>query len=178
LGFLFTEISAGQAFSVALKRAMALGLTEPDPRDDLSGVDVARKALILGRLLGFRGELGDVQVESLVPRSARSIPLPAFLDGLKSFDAPWKARSEDAMRQRRTLRYVATATPKRVSVGMQAVPASSPFAGLSGTDNQVVFTTTRYKANPLVITGPGAGPGVTAAGLLNDILKAAGNSAE
>jgi aspartokinase/homoserine dehydrogenase 1 len=173
LGFLLSEIGRGRAFSDALRRAMAKGYTEPDPRDDLSGMDVARKALILARMLGFAGELRDVNVESLVPVSARRLSLDAFLASLESFDAGWKARQDAAAVKGQVLRYVLSVTPRRVSVGLQAVSTSHPLASLKGTDNQIVFITRRYRDNPLVITGPGAGPAVTAAGVLNDLLKLA-----
>jgi aspartokinase/homoserine dehydrogenase 1 len=176
LGFILTELGRGKSFSDAVRRAMALGYTEPDPRDDLSGMDVARKALILARLMGFRGELGDINVESLVPEHARTWSKEEFVRRLGEFDAPWAERVEDAKTRGMVLRYVATATRQRVTVGLRSVPLASPFAGLRGTDNQVVFTTARYRENPLVISGPGAGPAVTAAGVLNDVLKAAGAS--
>ena len=173
LGFLLSEIGRGRAFSDALRRAMAKGYTEPDPRDDLSGMDVARKALILARMLGFRGELRDVIVDSLVPVSARKMPLNTFLASLESFDADWKTRQDDASAKGHVLRYVLSVTTRKVSVGLKSVPKSHPLASLNGTDNQIVFTTRRYRENPLVITGPGAGPAVTAAGVLNDLLKLA-----
>ncbi|MCA0377768.1 MAG: bifunctional aspartate kinase/homoserine dehydrogenase I [Gemmatimonadetes bacterium] len=173
LGFLLTEIGRGQPFSVALREAMRLGYTEPDPRDDLSGMDVARKALILARMLGFQGELSDVRVASLVPEAYRALPTARFLATLAEQDAAWAARQAAAAKQGRVLRYVLRATRTAVRVGLQAVPTSHPLASLRGTDNQVVFTTTRYREHPLVITGPGAGPVVTAAGVLNDILQLA-----
>jgi aspartokinase/homoserine dehydrogenase 1 len=170
LGFLLTEIGRGRPFSEALRRAMEKGFTEPDPRDDLSGADVGRKALILGRLLGFEGNPGEVEVESLVPESYRKLPLTAFLARLDELDGPWAERLGAAKAKGGTLRYVASVTKNRISVGLKTVNASSPFAGLKGTDNQIAFTTNRYKENPLVVTGPGAGLAVTAAGVLNDIL--------
>jgi len=173
LGFLLTDIGRGKPFSETLRKAMGLGFTEPDPRDDLSGMDVARKALILARLLGFKGEIGDVTVESLVPVAFRKLPLDVFLARLEQQDAAWAERQNAAQKQNRVLRYVLVATARRVRVGLQAVPQSHPLAGLRGTDNQIVFTTTRYREHPLVITGPGAGPAVTAAGVLNDILQLA-----
>jgi len=174
LGFLLTEIGRGRAFSDAVRRAMAKGYTEPDPRDDLSGMDVARKALILGRMLGYRGELDGVEVESLVPASARALSRDAFVAGLEDYDDDWRARQEAAERANAVLRYVLTVTPRKITVGLRAVDRSHPLAGLRGTDNQIVFTTPRYLENPLAITGPGAGPAVTAAGVLNDVLKLAG----
>lgn len=173
LGFLLTEIGKGRPFSESLRDAMQRGYTEPDPRDDLSGMDVARKALILARLIGFTGELSDVTVESLVPERFRRLPTPKFLQALPQMDAEWAARQAAAQKAGKALRYVLRATRTKVAVGLQAVSPSHPLAGLRGTDNQVVFTTMRYKDHPLVITGPGAGPAVTAAGVLNDILQLA-----
>jgi len=174
LGYLFGEMGRGAPFSAALRGAIAKGYPEPDPRDDLSGMDVARKALILGRLLGFSGELGDIVVESLVPDGAERLPLDAFVGSLERFDATWAKRVAAARARRGVLRYRAIVTRRRVRVGLVVVDASSPMASLNGTDNQFIFTTVRYKKNPLVITGPGAGPAVTAGGILNDVLKLAG----
>ena len=174
LGFVLTEVEKGRSFSAALGRAMELGYTEPDPRDDLSGVDVGRKALILGRLLGFAGEPADVAVESLVPAAMKALPREAFLARLPDVDADWSRRAAAAKAKGATLRYVATVTKDRISVGLKVVDRASPFYGLKGTDNQVAFTTSRYRKNPLVITGPGAGPAVTAAGVLNDMLRVSG----
>lgn len=174
LGFLLTELERGRSFSEALRRAMSLGYTEPDPRDDLSGMDVARKALILARLMGFAGELRDVEVESLLPEWTRTLTRATFLRRVPELDAEWQGRVVRARRAGRVLRYLSTVTSRRVHVGLREVPAGTTFATLHGTDNQLVFTTRRYRANPLVIKGPGAGPGVTAAGVLNDILHLAG----
>jgi aspartokinase/homoserine dehydrogenase 1 len=174
LGYVLTEVGEGVPFSRAVRAAMRLGYTEPDPREDLSGMDVGRKALILARLLGYRGELSRAAVESLVPRWARAIPLPQFLERLPEMDAAWKRRVDAARAQGSVLRYVATVTRGRIAVGLKSVPLSSPPASIKGSDNQLVFTTARYKTNPLVIRGPGAGAEVTAAGVLNDILRLAG----
>jgi aspartokinase/homoserine dehydrogenase 1 len=174
LGFVLTEVEKGRPFSAAIRRAMELGYTEPDPRDDLSGADVGRKALILGRLLAFAGEPSDVAVESLVPAAMKSLPPAAFIARLDDLDADWARRAAAAKAKGGTLRYVATVTRNRISVGLRTVDRSSPFFGLKGTDNQVAFTTVRYRKNPLVITGPGAGPAVTAAGVLNDMLRVSG----
>jgi aspartokinase/homoserine dehydrogenase 1 len=174
LGFVLTEVEKGRPFSAAIRRAMELGYTEPDPRDDLSGADVGRKALILGRLLAFAGEPSDVAVESLVPAAMKSLPPAAFIARLDDLDADWSRRAAAARAKGATLRYVATVTKGRISVGLRTVDRASPFFGLKGTDNQVAFTTVRYRKNPLVITGPGAGPAVTAAGVLNDMLRVSG----
>jgi aspartokinase/homoserine dehydrogenase 1 len=173
LGFLLDEVSMGKKFSEALKRAMQLGFTEPDARDDLSGMDVARKALILARLIGYQGELKDIAVESLVPDALRSVSRDDFVARIPEMDALWETRARQARDKGQVWRYVARISRQRVTVSLQAVPMSSPFAALKGTDNQVVFTTMRYRENPLVITGPGAGPQVTAAGVVNDVLKLA-----
>ncbi|HKR09146.1 MAG TPA: bifunctional aspartate kinase/homoserine dehydrogenase I [Gemmatimonadaceae bacterium] len=175
LGYLLSELGRGTAFSVALKTAMGLGYTEPDPRDDLSGMDVARKALILGRLIGFSGEISDVEVESLVPEPLREVPLDVFLKRLSEADGDWEKRIRDARDAGTVLRYRATVTKREARVGIVAVDAKSSLASLAGTDNHFSFTTRRYRANPLVITGPGAGAAVTAAGVLNDVLKLAGS---
>jgi aspartokinase/homoserine dehydrogenase 1 len=174
LGYVLSEVSSGTPFSKAVRSAMAKGYTEPDPRDDLSGMDVARKALILGRLMGYQGELRRNAVESLVPKWARTIPLEEFLEQLEELDPEWKRRMEAATREGAVLRYLALVTPTKVAVGVRSVPTTSPFASIKGSDNQLVFTTARYQSNPLVITGPGAGAEVTAAGVLNDILRIAG----
>ena len=173
LGFLFSEMSRGIPFSVALQSAMAKGYTEPDPRDDLSGMDVARKALILGRMLGYRGELHDIEVESLVPVPMRKLPLADFLRRAGEVNASWSQRVADAQERGEVLRYRIIVTTKSLHVGVVAVDASSPLGALGGTDNLFSFTTTRYKSNPLVITGPGAGAGVTAAGVFTDVLTLA-----
>jgi aspartokinase/homoserine dehydrogenase 1 len=173
LGYLLGEMGRGTSFSAALREAMKRGYTEPDPRDDLSGMDVARKALILGRLIGFSGELANVEVESLVPDALREVAPDVFLDRLHEADAQWEQRIREARERGTVLRYRATVTKREARVGIAAVDASSSLASLAGTDNHFSFTTRRYRANPLVITGPGAGAAVTAAGVLNDVLKLA-----
>ena len=173
LGFVLTEVERGQA--VLARRcasAMELGYTEPDPRDDLSGADVGRKALILGRLLGFAGEPDDVAVESLVPEALRALARDAFVAAPRRHGRRLGASAPPPPRPR--ARRCATSPRSRkdkIAVGLQIVSRASPFFGLKGTDNQVAFTTARYRKNPLVITGPGAGPAVTAAGVLNDLLR-------
>ena len=170
LGYLFGELGRGERFSDALHRAVRLGYTEPDPRVDLSGLDVARKALILARAIGFRGELHDVKVESLVPVPLVGLPNDEFLDRLDELDGSWERRVNDARRKGRVLRYRAHVTPSSIIVGLVPVRLTDSLGVLDGTDNQFTFTTSRYREQPLVIRGPGAGPAVTAAGVVNDIL--------
>ena len=109
-----------------------------------------------------------------MPAAVRGLPRDAFVARLADMDADWAKRAAAAKAKGATLRYVASVTKTKIAVGLQVVDPSSPFFGLKGTDNQVAFTTTRYKSNPLVITGPGAGPAVTAAGELNDMLGLVG----
>jgi len=175
LGYLLSQLERGRLFSETLRAAVDRGYAEPDPREDLSGADVGRKALILARLLGFPGEPQDISVESLVPAAARRLTLARYLERLEDSDASWSARVERARARNRFLRFVASVTQRRVRVGLIEVAPGSPFAGLSGSDNQIAFTTERYRANPLVIQGPGAGLDVTAAGLFNDISELAGS---
>jgi aspartokinase/homoserine dehydrogenase 1 len=167
LGFVFTQLSQGRPFSEAVREAMKLGYTEPDPRDDLSGRDVARKGLILARLLGYRGPAPVA--EDLTPASFRKYSVAQFVEKLPSLDAEWKARVARATSAGKVLRYMVVATPTSVRVQLAAVPGTSPVGTLQGTRNLISFTSQRYRAEPLVVTGPGAGPAVTAAGILNDI---------
>jgi len=171
LGFIFGELGRGERFSDALWQAVERGYTEPDPRVDLSGTDVARKALILARAIGFRGELEDVTVESLVPAAFTGLPRDTFLDRARELDESWATRTNDARRKGRVWRYRAHVTPTSIAVGLIPVRLTDPLGTLNGTDNQFTFTTRRYRQQPLVITGPGAGPAVTAAGVMNDLLR-------
>ena len=167
LGFVLSAVGAGKPFSEAVREAMARGYTEPDPREDLSGQDVARKGLILGRLLGYRGPAPAA--EDLVPASLRRVPLARFVEALSSLDEDWRRRVARAAAKGEVLRYVVRATASSVRASLLAVAADSPVGALQGTRNLISFTTRRYRTEPLVITGPGAGPAVTAAGILNDI---------
>jgi bifunctional aspartokinase / homoserine dehydrogenase 1 len=168
LMYVVSAVSSGKPFSQAVREAVELGYAEPDPRDDLNGRDAGRKVLILARLMGYRGPAAEP--EDLVPPALRKLPLPEFMKRLPSVDADWAARTKREAAKGRVLRYVVTATPSSVAAKLVAVPASSPIGSLTGTRNLVAFTTRRYRTEPLVVSGPGAGPAVTAAGILNDIL--------
>ncbi len=172
LAYLFNTWDGSESFSSVVKQAKALGYTEPDPRDDLSGMDVARKLIILAREMGLRLELGDAQVESLVPGALADCGVEDFLARLHEFDAPMLARLETARARGHVLRYVGSVdVAGHAQVGVVELPASHPFANIALTDNIVRFQTARYDRNPLIVQGPGAGPAVTAAGVFADLLR-------
>lgn len=174
LAWLFNTFDGSVPFSQLVSQARAMGYTEPDPRDDLSGIDVARKLVILAREAGYALELADVQVESLVPEALRSAGVEQFMARLAEVDAAFAQRQAQAAAAGQVLRYVARFVPGQgAQVGLVAVPADHGFAHLRLTDNVVQFTTARYCANPLVVQGPGAGPEVTAAGVFADVLRVA-----
>ncbi len=174
LAYLFNVFDGSVPFSDIVREAKALGFTEPDPRDDLSGMDVARKLVILGREMGMSLELPAVEVESLVPPELRSCDVAEFLDRLPEFDARIGARLAAARREGRLLRYVGRLTAAgRATVAVEAIPANHAFANMALTDNIVRFVTDRYHDNPLVVQGPGAGPAVTAGGVFGDLLRLA-----
>ena len=173
LSYLFNHYDGRQPFSTLLREACALGYSEPDPRADLSGEDVARKLLILARAAGFSLERADVEVESLVPESLRGVSRDEFLDRLDELDAAIAARHAGAASRDCALRYLARFDADGAArVGLAEVPASHPAAHLLGADNLFAFTTSRYQ-RPLVIQGAGAGPEVTAQALLADVLALA-----
>ncbi|MBX3462149.1 MAG: bifunctional aspartate kinase/homoserine dehydrogenase I [Planctomycetes bacterium] len=173
LAFLFHHFDGREPFSALLRRAMALGYTEPDPRDDLSGRDVARKLVILGRECGWDLALDAVRLESLVPEPLRELPRDDFVARLGDLDAPLAAR-RTAAGDGAALRYVARlAAGGEASVGLVALPAGHALLAARATDNVVQFTTRRYRDNPLVVQGPGAGPEVTAMGVFADLLRLA-----
>jgi bifunctional aspartokinase / homoserine dehydrogenase 1 len=175
LAFLFNGYDGSRPFSDIVREARSLGYTEPDPRDDLSGRDVARKLVILAREMGLELELEQVEVESLVPVELAGGSIEAFLDRLPDWDAAMLARLESARGRGHVLRYVARLDGRngRAAVGLEELPGDHPFAYARLTDNVVQFVTRRYQDNPLVVQGPGAGPAVTAAGVFADLLRLA-----
>ncbi len=180
LGFLCDQLAQGHALSAAVRRAKELGYTEPHPRDDLSGLDVARKAVILARELGLRVELTDVELQPFVPSQyLREDDPEKFMGSLASLDAEVAARVAASKAQGRLPRYLARITPgaagPKVSVGPVEVEASHPAAALRGAEAFVAFHTERYREYPMVVRGAGAGGDVTAAGVLADILRLAQN---
>jgi homoserine dehydrogenase len=173
LGYVMTGLQAGRAFSEVVHEAHARGYTEPDPRDDLGGVDVARKALILARGLGWHMELADVQVRGLYPPEMDRLTVAEFMAALSQLDADFRDRVESAAAESKVLRYAATLEDGRCRVGPTVVTADSPLGRLAGTDNLVEFTTRWYNPAPLVIQGRGAGVDATASGVLSDVIELA-----
>ncbi len=173
LNYLCTALEDGLPFSESVRSAKELGITEPDPRDDLCGIDVARKTLILTRMIGVRAELGEIARESLVPDHLMGAEIGEFLDGLSSIDGIMRERQQAADEQGLVLRYLAEIKPGKARVGLLPVPQATPLGRLRGTDNMVSFRTVRYSERPLVVMGPGAGREVTAGGVFGDILQIA-----
>jgi aspartokinase/homoserine dehydrogenase 1 len=172
LAYLFNVYDGSVPFSHIVREAKARGYTEPDPRDDLSGMDVARKLIILGREMGLELELADVVVESLVPPALSACPIDEFLERLKEFDADMQTRYQKARAEGQVLRYIGRLEAGgRATVGLARLEARHAFANISLTDNVVRFATRRYRDNPLIVQGPGAGPEVTAGGVFADLLR-------
>ncbi|HUD43649.1 MAG TPA: bifunctional aspartate kinase/homoserine dehydrogenase I [Dokdonella sp.] len=171
LAWLFNRYDGSQPFSALVAEAHALGYTEPDPRDDLSGLDVARKLVILAREAGRELELADVAVESLVPAALGAAPREGVTAALSALDAPMAERLARAEAAGHVLRYVARLGRDGARVELAELSRSHAFAHLRLTDNIVQFTTRRYASNPLIVQGPGAGPDVTAAGVFADLLR-------
>jgi homoserine dehydrogenase len=170
LGTLFSGLTSDQLFSDLLQSAWRAGFTEPDPRDDLSGMDVARKVLILARLMGQDIEMDQVKVQNLVPENLREVPLSDFEARLHEMDAFIQKEFQEARAQQKVLRYCGSTLNTQVETGLRREDLDSPLGSLQGTDNLCVVNTKRYE-QPLVIRGPGAGPAVTAAGVFHDILE-------
>jgi aspartokinase/homoserine dehydrogenase 1 len=172
LAYLFNLYDGTVPFSAIVRDAKQRGYTEPDPRDDLSGTDVARKLIILAREMGQRLDLGDVKVESLVPTDLAAGSIDEFLDGLAGYDAPMLERYKKAKAAGKVLRFVGRITAQGdATVGVVELDAKHAFANIALTDNVVRFATARYNNNPLIVQGPGAGPGVTAGGVFADLLR-------
>ena len=163
LGFLCAEIERGVAYSAAVREAKSLGYTEPDPRDDLSGQDVARKALILARTAGWPLEPEAIEVEPMFPESLSSVDLEEFMAATAKLDNVYGSENQEAQANGKSSVYRA-GEPHRRQGRIVAVPRESAWGAFRGSANFIAFTTTRYDAIPLVVSGPGAGAEVTAAG--------------
>lgn len=171
LSFIFNHFVAGATFSHIVKEAKQLGLTEPDPREDLSGADVRRKLLILARETGLPLEASDIEVENILPHACLAVrTVEEFFENLEKHDDDFEKRRRQAASDGQVLRFVAKLEGAHASISLQAYPPTHPFYFLSGSDNMVVFTTERYRERPLVVRGPGAGAEVTAAGLFAEVI--------
>ena len=174
MNWLLSEYDGSKPFSELVKNAKELGYTEPDPRDDLSGMDVARKCLILARECGLEIELGQIPVVPLMSdESAKAKDVPEFFELLKKYDSMFLSKFESAKASGKKLRYVGTIEKGVAKVELIEVDKNHSFYSLIGTENCLILTTNYYKKYPMVIKGPGAGVDVTAAGILADIIRIA-----
>jgi aspartokinase/homoserine dehydrogenase 1 len=174
LSYVFNTFTEGKRFSQVIREAREKGFTEPDPREDLRGMDVARKLLILAREIGLELEIGDISVQNLVPSSCENAAsIEDFFTALEAEDDVFERLRAEAARAGKALRYVASLDNGRCSAKLEAVEPTHPFFSLNATDNKFAITSDYYSVTPLVIQGPGAGAKVTASGVLADILRTA-----
>ena len=172
LSFIFGAFTEGVKFSDVVKEAKEKGFTEPDPRVDLSGKDVARKIVILAREIGLEMEMEDVVIDPVLPKNCSEAPdIPAFFKALEASDDYFDGLRKKADSKGKVLRMVAKLENKQCHIGLQAVDSLSPFFALQGGDNMIAITSMRYTPYPLVVRGPGAGADVTAAGVFAEIVK-------
>ncbi|TVQ73187.1 MAG: bifunctional aspartate kinase/homoserine dehydrogenase I [Balneolaceae bacterium] len=172
LSYLFNSFDGSKPFSELVRDARENGYTEPDPRDDLNGMDAARKLLILARLTGQEVSLEDIHVENLVPENLRGdIPVDVFLEKLQESDAVFEEKLQAARKEGKVLRYLASMDGDGLRAGLAAVGPDNPVYSLGGAENMLTITSEAYSEIPLVIKGPGAGAVVTANGVLSDIVK-------
>ncbi|MBK8349480.1 MAG: bifunctional aspartate kinase/homoserine dehydrogenase I [Saprospiraceae bacterium] len=173
VSYIFNNFDGTRPFSHLVKEARDMGYTEPDPREDLSGADVARKITILAREAGYMVETADVVIHPILPDNClKAKDVTAFFEILASEDAHFDRMLEEAKKKNGVLRFIAKAADGQISCGVEIVGYESPFYNLGGSDNMIVFTSHRYKQRPLVVRGPGAGAEVTAAGIFAEIISA------
>lgn len=175
LSYIFNTFgNNGHTFSQMVEEAMALGYTEPDPRIDLNGIDLRRKLIILAREAGVRIESDEVIITSVLSENCQNAPdVPAFIKALAAENDTFEQLFLEAKAENKVLRMVAKLEDGKASISLEKMSDTHPFSQLSGSDNMIVFTTSRYKERPLVIRGPGAGAEVTAAGIFSEIIKIA-----
>lgn len=174
LSYLFNSFDGSTPFSEIVRAARDKGYTEPDPREDLSGMDVARKVVILAREMGVEASLGDMDIEGLIPDGLEEGDVEDFLDRLGDHDEEMLGIVEEARGSGKVLRFVgAVDSVSGCKVSLRSYDSEHPFARIRLTDNIVTFQTARYSENPLVVQGPGAGPEVTAGGVFADLLRLA-----
>ena len=172
LSYIFNHYDGNQSFASVVREAQRLGYTEPDPREDLNGKDVARKILILSREAGYDLEPDDVIIEPILPASCfEAATVEAFYESLEHSESVFKSMAQEARNQGKKLRVVASLIEGRAKIALDYFGPEHPFYGLSGSDNMIAYTTARYLYQPLVVRGPGAGAAVTAAGVFSDIIR-------
>lgn len=172
LSYIFNTYDGSTTFKDIVLKAKENGFTEPDPRDDLNGMDVARKILILSREAGYPLEPKDIKVKNILPKSCIQAPtVDQFLEELEKADGTFKKLIEKAHKEGKKLCFIASMENGKAVVQLESVDSTHPFYSLSGSDNMISYTTDRYLSNPLVIKGPGAGAEVTAAGVFADMIK-------
>lgn len=172
ISYIFNNFRGDASFYDVVKKAQELGFTEPDPRDDLGGIDFMRKMLILGRDAGYPIESSDVQLGNILPESClKANSVDEFYAELLKADEYFNNLKEEAEKQGKVIRYIGTLENGKVAISLQMVDENHPFYALSGSDNIISFTTERYKERPLVVKGPGAGAEVTAGGVFADLVN-------
>jgi aspartokinase/homoserine dehydrogenase 1 len=173
LNFVFNNYDGTRPFADVVRRAQDEGYTEPDPRLDLSGTDVARKILILAREAGYKLEMGDISVEPFLPEACMSGSVEDFYAEMRRQEGHFVQLLGEATAKGQKLKYIASLDGGKAAAGLRSIGPEHDFANLSGKDNAVLFFTDRYAVQPLVIKGAGAGADVTAAGVFADIIRAA-----
>ena len=173
LSFIFHQCAQGISFADSVKQAYELGFTEPDPREDLNGLDVARKFVCLARELGYDTELEDVKLLNMVPKALKEVSIDEFLTQLPQYQDEIERKIKKLLQNMAAVAYVGVIENGKISIELNAYPASHPFANTTGTDNILLIQSRRYDQQPLIIQGPGAGKDVTAAGVFADLLKLA-----
>ena len=174
LNYVFNNFNEHTTFHDVVAAAQKEGYTEPDPKIDLSGVDVARKILILARESGYQLELADISNNAFLPEeSLKTTNNEAFYASLTKNEAHFQNMYKEASTKDCRLKYVAEFADGKANVGLQPIPVGHPFYNLEGSDNIVLFFTDRYPENPLIIKGAGAGADVTASGIFADVIRIA-----
>ena len=172
MSYVFGKLEEGMSLSQATQTAKDNGFTEPDPRDDLSGMDVARKLLIMAREADLALELSDIEIESVLPKGfAEDCSIDEFMQQLPELDASFGEKVEAAKAEGKVLRYIGSIEDGKCKVSIQAVPASNPLSQVKDGENALAINSDYYSPIPYVIRGYGAGGTVTAAGVFADILR-------
>jgi aspartokinase/homoserine dehydrogenase 1 len=172
LSFIFNTFSLDKSFSQTVAFAKEQGFTEPDPREDLGGTDVARKALILSREIGYELEMSDSVPEALISDAcAKADSVEKAMALLAKDDDAWRERLIRLQKENKVLRYIANISDHKIRIAVEEIGQDHPFFNLSGPDNIVAIYSERYPINPLVIKGAGAGAVVTASGMMGDVLR-------